>query len=155
MGAENDDWLMGLADGLLFSLGGFATGFAIFLGMWLLGLCGGGDVKIFAAVGAWIGFKFTFWLWGGSLLTLIVVAGTRYMLHALVKGKSSARKEFSSKANTSKKSNSLESRSRLLPYSLPLAIATALMLLWFFRVDLGLVHPAKTDVPNAMTSARP
>src|SRR5262249_47055246 len=49
------DVFMGLLDGLLFSLAGFGLGFAIFFVMWLMGVCGGGDVKLFAAVGAWVG----------------------------------------------------------------------------------------------------
>src|SRR5262249_23052 len=102
IGAEQDSLLGGLLDGFLFSLYGFALGFGIFVGMWFLGLCGGGDVKIFAAVGAWIGFSFTFWLWVGSLTTLIVLAGVRYMLHVVARGASSARQAYSANANKEK-----------------------------------------------------
>src|SRR4051794_18814145 len=45
----------GALDGLLFALAGFAVGFLLFFGLWLMGVCGGGDVKLFAALGAWIG----------------------------------------------------------------------------------------------------
>ena len=47
-------------DGLLFSLGGFATGFGILLVLWLIGGGGGGDVKLMGAIGAWLGPKYTF-----------------------------------------------------------------------------------------------
>ncbi|HZZ81917.1 MAG TPA: prepilin peptidase [Gemmataceae bacterium] len=153
--AGEEDWLAGLGDGFFFSLGGFATGFGIFLVMWLMGLCGGGDVKIFAAVGAWIGFKFTFWLWCGSILTLIVVAGVRYFLYMATEGRSAARAAFSAKENADKPKDSLQSRRRLIAYSLPLAIATAVMLLWFFRFDLRLAqNPANVDSSKAEVSAR-
>src|SRR5262245_8503550 len=46
---------VGALDGLLFALAGFVVGFVLFFGMWLMGICGGGDVKLFAALGAWIG----------------------------------------------------------------------------------------------------
>ena len=44
-------WLAGLG----FSLGGLATGLAIWLPFWLLGMMGAGDVKLFAAGAAWLG----------------------------------------------------------------------------------------------------
>ena len=42
--------------GLGFSLAGLATGFGILFVLWLIGGSGGGDVKLIAAVGAWVGF---------------------------------------------------------------------------------------------------
>src|SRR4051812_41152392 len=50
-----DSPLTGGLDGLLFALAGFAAGFGLFLLLWLGGVCGGGDVKLFAALGAWTG----------------------------------------------------------------------------------------------------
>ena len=41
--------------GLVFSLGGFGTGFGIMLVLWLIGGGGGGDVKLMGAIGAWLG----------------------------------------------------------------------------------------------------
>ncbi len=37
------------------SAAGFALGFAIWIGFWILGMLGAGDVKFFAAAGAWLG----------------------------------------------------------------------------------------------------
>ena len=45
--------------GLTFSLTGFAFGLAIFFIPFALGLMGAGDVKLMAAIGALMGFKFT------------------------------------------------------------------------------------------------
>src|SRR5438874_13835628 len=42
----------GALDGLLYAGAGFAIGFGLFVIMWILGTCGGGDVKLFAALGA-------------------------------------------------------------------------------------------------------
>ena len=44
-------WGWGLLDGLLFTLAGVGVGFVIMCRMWVLGVCGGGDVKLYAAVG--------------------------------------------------------------------------------------------------------
>ena len=46
-------------NGLLFSLGGLAFGFVVFLLPYLLGGMGAGDVKLMCAVGAVLGFRNT------------------------------------------------------------------------------------------------
>ena len=48
-------WRTGIPDGLLFSLAGFSAGFAMPLIPFLMGGMGGGDVKLVAAAGSWIG----------------------------------------------------------------------------------------------------
>ncbi len=72
-------WSNGLAEGLLFSLQGLVTGFAILLIPFLLGGMGGGDVKLLAALGSWIGTSgvFNLFLYGalaGGIIALIIVA---------------------------------------------------------------------------------
>ncbi|MES2524080.1 MAG: prepilin peptidase [Gemmatimonadota bacterium] len=47
----------GVGDGLVHSLAGVATGLAIWLPMYVLRLMGAGDVKLFAAGAAWIGWQ--------------------------------------------------------------------------------------------------
>ena len=44
-----------ISTAILTSSAGCALGFAIWIGFWLLGLLGAGDVKFFAAAGAWLG----------------------------------------------------------------------------------------------------
>jgi prepilin peptidase CpaA len=51
------------------SLAGCALGFAIWIGFWLLGMMGAGDVKFFAAAGAWIGPQAT---WQAALLAAVL-----------------------------------------------------------------------------------
>ena len=41
--------------GLGWGFCGLLVGFGIFFILWILGVCGGGDVKLVAAVGAWLG----------------------------------------------------------------------------------------------------
>jgi len=155
MGVEVDDTVLGCLNGALFALGGFLTGFGIFFSLWILGTCGGGDVKLFAAVATWIGMEYSFWLWIGSILILILVHMSRLVYHALTAGVSSARK-FSRKNAAVAKSGIKKSKVKFLPLSLNLAIAAVIMLLWFFRYDLQLVEPqAVPNARNAMTSLVP
>src|SRR5262245_43717118 len=49
---------VGSVDGLLFALAGLLCGFVLFFVFWIFGICGGGDVKLVAAVGAWLGPRF-------------------------------------------------------------------------------------------------
>ena len=44
-----------VGEGLVRGLSGSATGLAIWLPFWLLGMIGAGDVKLFAAAGGWLG----------------------------------------------------------------------------------------------------
>ena len=51
--------LIGGLDGFLFSLGGLALGFIVFLLPYLMGGMGAGDVKLMSGVGAVLGFRHT------------------------------------------------------------------------------------------------
>lgn len=54
--------------GVLASLAGVGLGFGIWIGFWLLGLLGAGDVKFFAAAGAWLGPAAT---WKAALMAAL------------------------------------------------------------------------------------
>jgi len=79
-------WTNGLS-GIGHGAAGWATGTAVFLPMFLLGGMGAGDVKLMAAVGAWLGFRGALWsacfavLFGG-LLALLVSIRSRYLATA-------------------------------------------------------------------------
>jgi Flp pilus assembly protein protease CpaA len=149
LGIEAGDWLYyGLGNALFVSITGFATGFGIFFVMWILGLAGGGDVKLFAAVATWIGYYYGFWLWIGSVVALVLLASVRLVFHTLTRGTAATRHAFSAKdASSGQKKPTSKPRQRLLAYSLSLTIAAALMLPWFFRVELGLEQPRQASVP--------
>ncbi len=147
------DWLYGLGQALLESAGGFATGFGIFLVLWLLNLTGGGDVKLFAAVAAWLTYKQSFWLWFASMVAMILIAGGRLVYYVLTAGMSATRRDFSSKdAMQGSKKAPKRPRKRIIPYSLPLAIAAALLLLWFYRVELQLEAPRANQSPASLNT---
>ena len=69
--------------GLVTAAGGWATGVALFLPFFLLRGMGAGDVKLLAALGAWLGPMQTIWLalfasMAGGLMALIVALSTGY-----------------------------------------------------------------------------
>src|SRR5262249_7335540 len=78
--------LVGGLDGLLFALPGFAVGFGLFFLLWVLGTCGGGDVKLFAALGAWVGPYLCVWVLAWTVgIVFVLVFG--YLLAGLFSGK--------------------------------------------------------------------
>jgi prepilin peptidase CpaA len=77
----------GLSGGLLAG-GGWLTGLALFLPVFALGGMGGGDVKLLAALGAWLGPYETLYLAlysavAGGALALVVAFGRGYLRTAL------------------------------------------------------------------------
>lgn len=74
--------------GLLVSLGGWATGLAVFLPFFILGGLGAGDVKLMACLGAWLGAADTVWVAlyaavAGGVLALLMAVGTGYLRAAV------------------------------------------------------------------------
>jgi prepilin peptidase CpaA len=75
-------------DGALTSAGGWLTGALLFLPFFLLGGMGGGDAKLLAALGAWLGPSETLWLAAysaiaGGVLGVIVAVTQGYLRTAV------------------------------------------------------------------------
>jgi prepilin peptidase CpaA len=73
--------------GLGWSIGGWAVGLAMFLPFFLLGGLGGGDVKLLAALGAWVGPASAVWLAlyaaiAGGPLAIVVALSRGYAKQA-------------------------------------------------------------------------
>lgn len=128
----------GAVDGLLFALAGFVVGFAAFFLMWVLRICGGGDVKLYAVVGAWIGAYLAFLVL--VLLMVVLLAVTvGQLLGRLRQGRSFVPAAVP-RGPQRLPTGLLPTKRprRLLTFSLPLALSTIVVLLWSFRVDLRL-----------------
>jgi prepilin peptidase CpaA len=121
----------GVLDALLFSLAGFLFAFGLFFGMWILGVCGAGDVKLFAAVGAWLGPRLAFWMLAASTGIVMLVVLARMGL-ALLRGQPIAPRGKGS-PRTGK-----PGRNRILGYSLPLMLSALVVLPVALQSDLGL-----------------
>lgn len=155
-GSEHGVWLLGprgvllsMTDGLLFSGAGFLVGFGLFFLMWFLGTCGGGDVKLFAALGAWLGPTLSIIVLAGTLVFVVLLSILRLAGTVFRTGMRSATRDYTmaGAARTGKKAGkqggagSRRTRERLMAYSLPVALSTACILLWVFRVELQLPLP--------------
>ena len=74
--------------GLVAAIGGWLLGVALFLPFFALGGMGAGDVKLLAALGAWLGPRETFWVaiyasMAGGLMAVAVALGSGYLKTAL------------------------------------------------------------------------
>jgi len=134
----------GVIAGLLFALVGFLLAFAVMFGLWIFGLCGGGDVKLVSALAAWTGFWYCTLILFASVVTLLV-----WMVGQLVVGGLTAKRLRKTMNRLAKPKRDPVTGGPLVPkggkmrttFSLPVAVATAAVLLFIFRVELQLVPP--------------
>lgn len=129
--------LAGVADGVAFSLAGLAVGFAVYFAMWVLGVCGGGDVKLVAATGAWLGPRFILGAILFSLPVVVVLCVVSYL--AWLGGVSLL--GTPPEAVRQKHVNSPRRRPRMMTFSFPQAVATLALLLLGFGPEIGLYTP--------------
>lgn len=108
----------GLADAGL----GFAIGFGTLFVLWLIGGGGAGDAKLMGALSVWLGFRATFAVL--VLSTLLVIATTAFLLtRGFLRGESKVVQDREASApGTGRR------RRRLMPYAIPVAIATWIVL---------------------------
>jgi prepilin peptidase CpaA len=149
---------VGALDGLLFALAGFATGFALFFVMWLLGTCGGGDLKLFAALGAWVGPTLAVLVLIGTLILVVVFAVARLAWSFVTRGYRPTARDYTlqgaAKSGKRGAAEARRTRQRLMAYSLPVAVSTALVLAWVFRGELHLAPPHGQAPEATQTAAR-
>jgi Flp pilus assembly protein protease CpaA len=122
----------------------------IFL-MWILGTCGGGDVKLFAALGTWLGPIFAVYVLAGSLLVLFAIVIVKLLSNGVTP--SSFQKLM--KANRRKASGAAPKAGgkMRITYSLPVCIATIAILLWLFRFELHLTTPPPVNKDKVQANA--
>ena len=122
--------------GLGLSLSGFATGFSILLVLWLLGGGGGGDVKLMGALGAWLGPLLTLRVFLVSAVVLVIAAGGALVLAFLGRGFHYVRRRYMggrwvtprAVLDADEKWLAQRQRFRILPYAVPVALSTWLVL---------------------------
>jgi len=148
---------LGALDGFLCALMGFLVGFAIGFGMWILGLQGGGDVKLTAALGAWVGPLQLLLLVLGATVVYVVLGVYLMIRKAMRRGVQKAVfgvKPGAQGNNVKKTKAGVQRKSQLLAYSLPVAVATILLVpLLVYHNTQRLPQPHKTT-SNEQTSVQ-
>lgn len=121
--------------GLLASAGGWLTGVAVFLPFFLLGGMGAGDIKLVAAIGAWLGPLAALWValyaaLAGGVLAVVVALSTGYFREAFRNiGRLLAHWRLADVRPLPEVT--LEgTRGPRLPYALPIAVG-AVLAIWF------------------------
>ena len=122
-------------EAFLFAICGVLVGFALFFGLWVGGVLGGGDVKLVAATGAWLG------PWGILLavfcsLPVFSVMGVGRIAYELSKG---IMPSLAPRARPAKVDGKLV-RNRI-SYSLSFTLGVELVLLYLQRHLLGITPP--------------
>jgi prepilin peptidase CpaA len=128
-----DGGLSGAGRQLLFALGGFATGFGILFVLWMIGKGGGGDVKFMGALGTWLGAVATLQVFLVSAVLVVLGAGCVMVREFIRLGFRRSRERYVEKdqvASRKKKltEEQLRTHRRLLPFGVPAALATWLVL---------------------------
>lgn len=121
-------------DGLWFSLLGFAAGFGVLFVLWMIATAGGGDVKLMAALGTWLGWLTILKVLFCSLI--FVTTGTiGIVAFGLVsKGFRRTKEQYIVKSDKGKgETTDQRKKRRVMAFALPVALATWCMLaLQFF-----------------------
>jgi len=115
--------------GLLMSLAGFGVGFGLLLIPWLLGGGGMGDVKLLAALGAWLGPKWVLVAFAAAGLFAAVIALVLLSKNILARGVVKAFKDFAKGLRTGNKPGQRRPR-KALPFAVPVAMSTWVLLAW-------------------------
>jgi prepilin peptidase CpaA len=120
---------------LVMSVSGAVLGFAIWIGFYIVGAIGAGDVKFFAAAGAWLGPALT---WRAALIAAVAGGLLAIGMLLLEKRLTSAIRRIAlatSSRTLSVVQDGSESstKNRRLPYGVALAVG-ALVAAWFPRL---------------------
>jgi prepilin peptidase CpaA len=122
--------------GALFALAGFAVGFVLLLAPWLLGGGGMGDVKLLAALGAWLGPVMILVAFAGSAIVAAVLAAAVIVNNTLHNGIIASKRKYlavghrGTGAIDAQTALNQAKKRRVLPFAIPVAISTWLLLAW-------------------------
>ncbi len=114
--------------GLWTSLAGFAVGFSLLLLPWLLGGSGMGDVKLLAALGAWLGPRLTLVAFAVSIGAAALIAVCVLAYVTATSGLAQSQRRFLKSRSDAE--NAAARPMRVLPFAVPVAMSTWLVLVW-------------------------
>ncbi len=118
--------------GLLSSLAGFAIGFGLLLLPWLLGGGGMGDVKLLAALGAWLGPLLILVAFAISIGMACCVAMVLLTYRSCKHGMGKTKQQLLGSVDPAqRKLGRTVAKRRVLPFAVPVALSTWCVLGWF------------------------
>lgn len=120
--------------GPLWALAGFAVGFSLLIVPWLLGGGGMGDVKMLAALGTWLGPLVILVAFGGGALLASVGAISVLAFSTVESGVSATQRRYlaarAGGGSDAGPAPPARQARRVLPFAVPVAISTWLVLVW-------------------------
>ena len=117
--------------GLLWALSGFAVGFALLILPWILGGGGMGDVKLLAALGTWLGPLMILPAFGLGAVCALIMGVMLMVASTFTSGISTTQRRFLNKGGAATATaGSPRKYKRVLPFAVPVAIGTWLVLAW-------------------------
>ena len=122
--------------GIVLSFAGLLVGFGLLFLPWLLGGSGMGDVKLLAALGAWLGPTHLMYVFVVSVFLAAVLALGVMVKVAATKGVSSVQRNYLAKGRSSQQRSRPQ---RVLPFAVPVALATWIVLAWLTMSQGGQV----------------
>ena len=111
------------------AIGGFAVGFALLLLPTLMGGAGFGDVKLLAALGAWLGAKYLLLAFTLTMLIAATLALGIIVVTAIREGMAKTQNEFVANRQSHDRTGQRR-RVRVLPFAVPVALSTWCTLVW-------------------------
>ena len=119
--------------GMLAGLAGFAVGFSLLLLPGLLGGGGMGDVKLLAALGAWLGPILMLIAFAVSIVCAALLAMAIVVNGALTRGVMKTERRYLASRRPRNKSGQRRA-ARVLPFAVPVALGTWALLAWMLVV---------------------
>jgi prepilin peptidase CpaA len=130
--------------GFLASLAGALLGFGVLFGFYLMGGMGGGDVKLLAAIGAWLGLERTFYVFlvsslaaGVYALALVLrhhkAAETWTNLQIIWHRLAAIGRHLGAEDRVEAEVNHPERRGRIVPFAAMIALGVIVTLAWLWN----------------------
>lgn len=131
-------WFFG-SSGVGWGVAGLLVGFGVLIVPWLMHGMGAGDVKLMAAIGAWLGpwltlISFCVGAIFGGIAACVMILSTRRMMHAVVNMQTIMTKmrRFDTAFGEFGGARTFGNTSQLLPYGVPLTAGTIAVLLTYY-----------------------
>lgn len=144
-------WL-GILDGLTLALVGATTAFVLMFILWIMGTCGGGDVKLMTAIGGWLGLSGFLFVWLATAVVLLIWVFFRVVGSGLSprRIKATMAKLDADRRAMNEGKAIQASRQMRMTYSLPLLISLVAVLLYVYRGELQITQPRRvsTEIPH-------